>query len=135
MASPPIQNQRANEAPPPIRVLLVDDNARFLDLTTTLLKADPRLQVVGWAMSGRKALAEIGRLQPDLVLMDVALPDLNGLELTRHLKKRPCPPRIVIVTTYADPEYRRAAQEAQADGFLAKADLGLNLLPTICSLF
>lgn len=118
--APPVQNQRADEAAPPIRVLLVDDNARFLEVTTTLLKTDPRLRVVGWALSGREALTKIGRLQPDLVLMDVALLDLNGLELTRHLKKRPCPPRIIIVTVHAEPAYRQAAQEARADGFRPK---------------
>jgi DNA-binding NarL/FixJ family response regulator len=130
-----VQTKLSGEAAPPVRVLLVDDNPRFLDLTAAILKTDPRFEIVGRALSGREALVEISRLQPDMILMDVALPDLNGLELTRHLKKHPPSPCIIIVTTYADLEYQQAAQEANADGFLAKADLGLNLLPAIYALF
>lgn len=124
-----------SEVNQPVRVLLVDDNARFLELEAALLKVDPRFEIVGRALSGREALVEIRRLQPDLVLLDVAMPDLNGLELTRYLKKRSSTPSIIIVTTYNDPEYLQAALEANADGFVAKADLGLKLLPMIYALF
>lgn len=128
------QNKLLGEVEQSVRVLLVDDNARFLEIEAALLKVNPRFEIVGGALSGRKALAEILRLQPDLVLLDVAMPDLNGLELTRYLKKRSSTPCIIIVTTYDDPEYLQAALEANADGFVAKADLGLKLLPTIYAL-
>lgn len=129
------QGKLLGTVPLSIRILLADDNPRFLHFVTILLRVNPQIEIIGTASSGRDALAQIDRLQPDLVLMDVAMPDLNGLELTRFLKKRSALPRIIIVTTYDDPEYRLAAEGAQADGFVAKADLSLKLLPAIYALF
>lgn len=119
----------------PIRVFMVDDNPRFLKVVSQFLATDPQLKVVGMALSGHEAPEQIAVLQPDLVLMDVALPDINGLELTRHLKKQSEPLRIVILTSHDDPEYRLAAQQVRADGFVAKADLVEQLRPLIYRLF
>jgi DNA-binding NarL/FixJ family response regulator len=117
------------------RVLLVDDNAEFLDSASHFLTADQRIEIVGRACSARTALEQVPLLKPDLVLMDLSMPEMNGLEATRRLKARPDSPRVIILTLYDHPEYRAAAAAARADGFVAKSDLGNHLLPLINRLF
>jgi DNA-binding NarL/FixJ family response regulator len=120
---------------PPRRILLVDDSAEFLDSASHFLTADPRIEIVGRACSARVALEQVSLLKPDLVLMDLSMPEMNGLEATRRLKARPDSPRVVVLTLYDHPEYRAAAAAARADGFVAKSDLGNHLLPLINRLF
>ena len=74
--------------PPAIRVALVDDHALVRDGIRALLSVMPRLEVVGEAENGVQALEMVGRCQPDLLLMDIGLKDMNGLELTRQLGKQ-----------------------------------------------
>lgn len=81
--------------------------------------------------SGPKALEQVGPLHPHLVLMDLAMEGMNGLEATRRLKAQENPPRVIILTLHDNPEYRAAAEQAHADGFVAKSDLGEKLLPLI----
>jgi DNA-binding NarL/FixJ family response regulator len=118
-----------------IRVLLVDDNSAFLEAAARFLATDPQIQVVGAVSSGAKALEQVKLLHPNLVLMNLTMDGMNGLEATRHLKAGLDPPRVIILTLYDNPEYRTAAELACADGFVAKSDLGDNLLPFIHHLF
>jgi DNA-binding NarL/FixJ family response regulator len=118
-----------------IRVLLVDDEPDFLRSIRRFLEVDPYLKVVGSALSGREALEEIDRLQPDLVLMDIAMPAMSGLETTRQIKTRPGSPRVVLMTLYDDAAYRTAAEAIRADGFVSKTDVGVELLPFAHALF
>lgn len=120
---------------PTIRVLLVDDNPKFLQMMADVLALVSDFQVVGAVPSGREALAKIEQLQPDLVLVDMAMPGLDGLEVTRRIKKQPAAPRVIILTLHSDLEYQQAAQAAGADGYVVKWDLGVQLLPLIRSLF
>ncbi len=119
----------------PIRILLVDDSVAFLDSAAAYLAGQPDLRVIGRALSGRTAIEQIAALRPDLVLMDIAMPDLNGLEATRQIKALPNAPRVIILTLHDNPEYCRAAVAVQADGFVAKSDFGVQLLAAIRSLF
>ena len=119
----------------PIRTLLVDDSAEFLKSAAAFLARHSRIGVVGQAHSAREALELVARLRPDLVLMDLRLPNLSGLEATRRLKAAADPPRVILLTLYDLPDYRRAADEANADGFIAKADLAAQLTPLIDRLF
>jgi CheY-like chemotaxis protein len=121
--------------PLPRRVFLVDDSEEFLDSATHFLTADPKIEIVGRASSGRGALEQVPVLKPDLVLMDLNMPEMNGLEATRQLKSQPDGPRVIILTLHDNPEYRAAAEAVQADGFVAKTELGLQLLPLIQELF
>jgi DNA-binding NarL/FixJ family response regulator len=72
---------------------------------------------------------------PNLLVVDLALPEVNGLALTRTLKARPQPPKIIVVSLYDNAAYRAAAQAAGADGFLGKSDLGTDLQAAIAALF
>ncbi|MBI3244297.1 MAG: response regulator transcription factor [Chloroflexi bacterium] len=119
----------------PIRTLLVDDSPEFLKSAARFLAAQSRVDIVGQAHSACEALELVSRLQPDLVLMDLRLPGLNGLEATRRLKASVQPPRVVILTLHDQAEYRRAATDAKADGFIAKAELAVQLMPLIDRLF
>ncbi len=117
-----------------VRVLLVDDSPEFLEVAADYLSMDPEIKVVGCACSGLDGLRRVAELRPDLVLMDVTMPGMNGLEATRAIKAKESPPRVLILTLYDIPEYRAAAASAGADGFLNKSDFGERLLPLIHSL-
>jgi DNA-binding NarL/FixJ family response regulator len=115
----------------PTSTLLVDDSPSFLESAVRFLSSDERVDVVGLALSGQEALERIQQLQPELVLIDLAMPGINGLEVTRRLKALPNAPWIVILTLHDTFEYRAAAAEAQADGFITKSEFGDKLLPLI----
>ncbi len=119
----------------PLRVLLVDDSHDFLESAARFLSEYPSLEIVGWTFSGRDARELVARLQPDLVLMDLTMPGMNGLEATRQIKALPGAPCVVILTLYDNHEYRSAAEAAGADGFVTKSELGTQLLPLIHTFF
>jgi DNA-binding NarL/FixJ family response regulator len=119
----------------PIRILLVDDSPEFLESATRFLSTDPRIEIVGCALSGAEAVEQVTRVQPDLVLMDCGMPGMNGLEATHNIKAWPGAPRVVILTLHDNAEYRAAAQAAGADGYVTKSEFGMALLPFIHTLF
>ncbi|HEX9742554.1 MAG TPA: response regulator transcription factor [Nitrospiraceae bacterium] len=118
-----------------IRTLMVDDHAMFLDELAHLLEETRGTNVVGRAASGEDALEQVARLRPDLVLMDITMPGIGGLEATRRLKAEPDAPRVIVLSLNEDPMYRRAALEMGANGFVPKSKLSTALLPMIHSLF
>jgi DNA-binding NarL/FixJ family response regulator len=118
----------------PIRVLLVDDSPLFLTTAARLLAGESRVRIVGQVLSGQAALDQVGRLGCDLVLLDFAMPDMNGLEVGRRLKELPVPPRVVLLSLNDGVEYREAAATC-ADAFLDKSRAATQLLPLILSLF
>ena len=105
-----------------IRVLIVDDEELVRTGLRLILDAEPDLAVVGTASDGRQALAEVPRLLPDVVLMDIRMPGLDGLEATRRLLSGPDPARckVVILTTFDVDEHVYEALRAGASGFLLK---------------
>jgi DNA-binding NarL/FixJ family response regulator len=135
MISPLLPGSLAEHGTPPIHVLLVDDNPEFLESAARFLATDPAIEIVGRALAGPAALEQVGAQQPDLVLVDLMMPGMNGLELTSLLKSRPNPPRVIIVTLYGVAEYAAASAAAQADGLVAKSEFGTRLLPMIHALF
>ena len=116
---------------PTFRILLVDDSPTFLDAAVHALMADPRIEVVGSALSGQEGLELIAQKQPDLVLMDVAMPGMNGMEATRLIKAQPNAPRVVILTSHDLSHYRTAAKAVGADSFISKADFDSQLFPLL----
>lgn len=118
-----------------VRILLVDDSLTFLESATRFLSANERLEIIGRALSGGEALEQVSQLCPDLVLMDLTMPGMNGLEATRRLKARQSAPYVIILTLSDSSEYCAAAVAAGADGFVTKSEFGTALLPLIHSLF
>jgi DNA-binding NarL/FixJ family response regulator len=117
-----------------LRVLLVDDHPAFLPMIEAELASLRQLKIVGYAHSGREALEQVLRLQPDLVLLDIAMPDMNGLEVARSIKALPRPIFVVLVSLHDTPAYR-SASASLADGFVAKDALDIHLTPLIRRLF
>lgn len=118
-----------------IRTLLVDDSREFLRAASQFLSGDPSIEVVGKCLTAKEAVQQAANLSPDLILMDLAMPDMNGLEATHLIKGQDDPPRVIILTMHDNPEYRQASQAAQADGFVAKSDFGVELMPIIKEIF
>jgi PAS domain S-box-containing protein len=114
-----------------IRIVVVDDNADFLDSATRFLAQCQELQVVGRARSGPEAIQQVDQLRPDVVIMDLAMPGMNGIEATRWIKARPSPPLVLIVSMHDSPEFRHAADEVGADGYLSKLDFASSVVDTV----
>ncbi|PPG38132.1 response regulator transcription factor [Pseudoclavibacter sp. RFBA6] len=110
-----------------ITVVLADDQEMVRAGFRMILEAEGDIRVVGVAGSGDEAVATATRLLPDVVLMDIRMPGMNGLDATRIITARPDAPRVVIVTTFDTDEYLRSALQAGASGFMLK-DAGPRLL-------
>lgn len=119
----------------PLKVLLVDDHPDFLETLVFYLAKFTTVRIVAKIRSGEEAVKRVQAKPPDLVLMDVLLPGMNGFEATRRVKAFLRPPRVIILTLLSDPESRALAEEAGADGFLGKAEITSKLLPKIATLF
>ena len=103
-----------------IRVVIVDDHALARDGMRRLLSGARHLEIVGEAANGRDAVTLCRRLRPDLVLMDVRLPDVDGLVATRAIREALPDTRVLLVTMYDAPEYASEALRAGAAGYLLK---------------
>ncbi|GAB3128519.1 response regulator transcription factor [Tsukamurella serpentis] len=104
----------------PITVFIADDQAMVRQGFGALLGAQPDISVVGDAPDGRIALAEIARLQPDVVLMDVRMPEMNGLEATAEIARRHPGVRVLMLTTFDIDDYVYEALRVGASGFMLK---------------
>ncbi|MEK7675592.1 MAG: response regulator transcription factor [Verrucomicrobiota bacterium] len=115
----------------PIRLLIVDDHEVVRIGLRTLLGRFPHVEVVGEAGTVAAALAETKRLAPDVVLLDVRLPDGNGFAVCREIQKLPVESRVVILTSFADDETVFESIAAGADGYLLKEVDGEGLVRAI----
>lgn len=103
-----------------IRVLIVDDQIMVREGFTVLLNAMPEIEVVGEAVNGREAIAQVAALRPDVVLMDIRMPELNGIEATREIVAADADAKVLVLTTFDLDEYVYQALRAGASGFLLK---------------
>jgi DNA-binding NarL/FixJ family response regulator len=116
------------------KVLLVDDDVRFIKRVRQFLASETELEIVGEAGDGQEAIVKARELRPDLVLMDIRLPDMNGLEVTRRLKAEIPALTVVILTIFDLQEYREAAVANGASAFVPKRDMQTQLLTRLWTL-
>ena len=107
-----------------VRVLVVDDVAAYLDAVRAVVAETPGFELVGEASSGEDAVVVAAKLLPDLVLMDVHLPGVDGVEATRRLLLGACPPTVVLLSTYDDDAGRQFVTESGATAYVQKAVFG-----------
>jgi len=112
-------------------ILIVDDNAQFRTLLRGIVAQKPNFHVVGEAEDGADAIRLARELRPDIVLLDLALPRVNGLEALRQIKAERPETKVIIETVHTEDAYRQAADDNGADAFLLKKSLATVLLPTI----
>ena len=104
----------------PIRVVIAEDQSLVLGALAALLEIERDIRVVGQARNGREALTLIAQQRPDLLLTDIEMPEMSGLEVAAELKRQAAVTRVIILTTFARAGYLRRALEAGASGYLLK---------------
>jgi DNA-binding NarL/FixJ family response regulator len=114
-----------------ITILLVDDHTVLRQGLRALLLTEPDLEIVGEASNGRQAVQLAGKLAPDVVVMDIAMPQLNGLEATNQIRKEAPQAKVLILSSYADDEYVHQLTEAGAVGYLIKQTAANELIKAI----
>lgn len=116
---------------PPKRLLIADDHALVREGMRAMLASEQNLEVVGEAENGREALELCRELRPDLILMDVRMPEMDGLAATREIKGEYPETRILILTTHESPEYLMDAIRAGASGYVLKDSTKQRLLDAV----
>jgi len=116
---------------PRIRVVVADDHALLREGIRALLRQSDEVEVVGEAADGREAVEECRRLEPDVVLMDVAMPGLGGLEATLAIVKEQPAVKVLVLTQYDDREYVARFLKAGASGYVLKKAAGSELVSAI----
>jgi DNA-binding NarL/FixJ family response regulator len=118
----------------PLRTLLVDDSLEFIGRLEKWLMRHPGFDIVGKAYSGLDAVKQVSVLRPDLVVMDVAMPLMNGYEATASIKESAHRP-VVILISFFDRRETCEGDDSKADAFLKKDSLYRDLVPTVARLF
>lgn len=116
-----------------VRVLLAEDHAVVREGTRQIVEADPTIEVVGEAADGAEVVALAARLRPDVVLLDLHMPVLNGIEAARRIVEDAPDARILILSAYDEEDYVTAALDAGASGYLLKSAHGHEVVAAIHS--
>jgi DNA-binding NarL/FixJ family response regulator len=111
-----------------VRVLIVDDQPPFREASRMVVEMTDGFVVVGEATNGTEAVAMVGALEPDLVLMDVQMPGIDGIETTRRIRALPDAPAVIVMSTHESGDYDAAATAAGAIGFIPKSQFGFDTL-------
>jgi DNA-binding NarL/FixJ family response regulator len=114
-----------------VKVLIADDHRLFAEALRAILSADERIEVVGLAASGEDAVSKAGRLAPDVVLMDISMPGLDGVEATRRILDVRPEARVLMVTGSDAQEDVDAARSAGASGYVTKDRIAAELVVAI----
>jgi two-component system response regulator NreC len=114
-----------------MRILLADDHTILRAGLKMMLNAQPDMQVVGEAQDGRQAIQEAQRLQPDIILMDITMPDINGIEATREIKRQQPDIRILVLTMHEHDDYVFQALRAGASGYMLKEAADTDLITAL----
>jgi DNA-binding NarL/FixJ family response regulator len=116
-----------------IRILVVDDHPIVRHGLKTLLVAEPAWEVIGEAEDGIEALEKARRLQPDLIILDVTMPRMNGLEACRRIRQSVPECEVLIVTQHDSPQMMREALDAGARGYVVKSNAARDLLAAVAA--
>jgi DNA-binding NarL/FixJ family response regulator len=111
------------------RVLLADDHEAMLEQVRSILRKD--FDVIGAVGNGRDAVAEVQRLDPDVLVIDISMPVLNGLQAVSQLRSKKCRTKYVFLTVHEDSDFVAAAFSAGASAYVTKAHVATDLVPAI----
>jgi DNA-binding NarL/FixJ family response regulator len=125
---------KASDQHPPLRVLLVDDSPLFLNQAAHWLAKQPGIHMVGQAISGKEGIEQAFFLNPDLVVMDLAMPVMNGHEAAQQIKLRSKATRVILISMHNHESFSENSL-LYSDGFVPKDDLYNRLMPLIWALF
>jgi DNA-binding NarL/FixJ family response regulator len=114
-----------------VRVLIVDDQPPFRDASRMVVEMTDGFEVVGEAENGEQGVEMAARLRPDLVLMDVQMPGIDGLEATRLVTSVDDPPHVLVMSTHESGDYDAPAADAGAFGFIPKSQFGMDALEEV----
>jgi len=115
----------------PIRIVLVEDHTILREGLRALLSADPKFEIVGEADDGREGIRRVDKLAPDLVVMDLSMPRMTGMDAIREIKRRHPATKIIALTVHKAEEYLRTTLQAGADGYVLKDATHVELLLAI----
>src|SRR5204862_5769772 len=121
-------------SPTPLRIVIVDDHAVVRRGVRALLESHPRWEVVAEGGTGREAVELVKRLRPDVVVMDLSLPELNGLDATRQIIKESPQTEVLVLTMHHSEELARDVLQAGARGYVLKSDADENLIAAVDTL-
>jgi DNA-binding NarL/FixJ family response regulator len=114
-----------------IRIYIVDDNEQFSKYMSRYLQSHENLSVAGQSYSGKSAIKALKETECDVVLMDITMPDMNGLDATKQLRENGFDKGIIVVSMHDDRYYNRTVKEAGADAFVNKSEFCDKIVPTI----
>jgi DNA-binding NarL/FixJ family response regulator len=115
----------------PLTVVIVDDDLDYRQIVRYLLASAADMTIVGEAADGEEALAIARHERPDLVITDLMMPRLDGVELTRRIRQDLPPTKVILMSSYTEDAYRLMASDSGADAFVSKQVLSTSLLPAI----
>jgi DNA-binding NarL/FixJ family response regulator len=113
------------------RIVLADDNLSFRGTLKAILALQADIEIVGEAATGREAIRQVGELHPDVLVLDIRMPDYDGLEVLRQLRQVDDQTRVVVLSLWDNAEYRRTALELGASAYVVKGAAFTQLLPVI----
>ena len=114
-----------------MKVLIADDSAIMREHLADALSGYSRIEIVGEAVNGQQALESVRRLAPDVVILDIRMPDGNGIEVLEQLKKSEGPPVVIMFTNYPFPQYRNKCREVGAEYFFEKSSESHKVIETL----
>lgn len=119
----------------PINVLLADDHAIVRDGLRALLEANPEIRVIGNAANGRQVVNQLKTLRPDVVIMDISMPELNGIDATREILDISSEARVIILSMLGTPEHVFRALQAGVRGYLLKESAGREVMEAVLAVY
>ena len=126
-----LKSEQVGSANPSIRVLLIDDYEPYRKRVSVLFEERPGFQIVGEAIDGPEGVRKAAELKPDLVIVDIALPKLNGIEVTRQIRSVSPDSHVVFLTGNNSPEVAREALDAGANAYVVKSDAPTELFAAV----